>query len=76
MPPGTRTERPFNALAIAAIASILLCWPAGIVLAIIALQQINRTGERGRGLAITALALGAAIIPALCLLTAYAHPTP
>ncbi|MEU4237089.1 DUF4190 domain-containing protein [Actinoplanes sp. NPDC026619] len=62
---------PLNALSIVAISTFLFCWPVSIILAVLALQQINRTGERGRGLAIIALALNAIFLPLFCLLAAW-----
>jgi hypothetical protein len=61
----------FGYLYVKALALLLF---AAIVLGHIALRQIRRTGERGRGLARTALILGyglllAGMIPALVLLT-------
>jgi hypothetical protein len=61
----------WNKLAVASILSVVFCWPASIVLAILALQQINGTGERGRGLAIAGLILGAASLPVIFVVAAY-----
>ncbi|MDH2442393.1 DUF4190 domain-containing protein [Amnibacterium sp. CER49] len=47
----------FNVMAILAIIFTFVFSPAGIVLGIISLSQIRRTGERGHGLAMTALIL-------------------
>lgn len=52
--PAART----NSMAIAALVSSLLLAPLGIVFGHIALSQINRTGEDGRGLAIAGLVIG------------------
>lgn len=52
--PAART----NSMAIAALVSSLVVAPLGIVFGHIALSQINRTGEDGRGLAIAGLVIG------------------
>ncbi len=49
---------PTNAMAIAALVSAVLFAPLGIVVGHIALSQIKRTGEEGRGLAIAGLVIG------------------
>jgi hypothetical protein len=49
-----------NPLAIAAFASSFLIGVSGVILGVIALNQIKTTGERGRGLAIAALIVGCA----------------
>ncbi|GAA2641415.1 DUF4190 domain-containing protein [Paractinoplanes durhamensis] len=52
-------QSEINGLAIASlILGAIACFPIGIALAIVALVQIHRTGQRGRGLAIAGLALG------------------
>ncbi|CCH28223.1 DUF4190 domain-containing protein [Actinosynnema sp. NPDC047251] len=53
-PPPKRT----NGMAIAALICAFVFAPAGIVLGIIARNQIKRTGEDGRGLATAGLVLG------------------
>ncbi|MCV7044733.1 DUF4190 domain-containing protein [Mycobacterium frederiksbergense] len=45
-------------MAIAALVCSLVLAPLGIVFGHIALSQINRTGEEGRGLAIAGLVIG------------------
>lgn len=52
-------EPPVNGVAIAAFVLGLLCFlPAvGLVLALVALRQIKRRGQRGKGLAVTGAAL-------------------
>ncbi|CAM3655944.1 DUF4190 domain-containing protein [Mycolicibacterium frederiksbergense] len=47
-----------NSMAIAALVCSLVLAPLGIVFGHIALSQINRTGEEGRGLAIAGLVIG------------------
>lgn len=52
----------------------LVCWlgvlipVVGAVLGAIALNQINRTGQRGRGLAIAGIAVGATVAVVLVIL--------
>jgi peptidyl-prolyl cis-trans isomerase B (cyclophilin B) len=53
-PPARQT----NTMAIAALVSALVLAPLGIVFGHIALSQIRRTGEEGRGLAIAGLVIG------------------
>ncbi|WP_049825777.1 DUF4190 domain-containing protein [Tsukamurella paurometabola] len=47
-----------NGLAIGALIAGIICAPLGIVLGHIALRQINRSGERSRGLAVAGLVVG------------------
>lgn len=54
-PPPRRT----NGLAIAALVCAFVCAPAGIVLGVVARNQIKQTGEDGRGLATAGIWLGA-----------------
>jgi Domain of unknown function (DUF4190) len=49
---------PTNAMAIVSLVLAFLFWPLTIIFGHIALYQIRRTGERGRGLAITGLVIG------------------
>lgn len=60
-PPGYAPPRPSggtNGMAIASLVTAFLCTPLAIVFGHIALSQINRTGEGGRGLATAGLVLG------------------
>jgi peptidyl-prolyl cis-trans isomerase B (cyclophilin B) len=50
--------RPTNAMAIASLVCAFVLAPLGIIFGHISLSQIKRTGEDGRGLAITGLVLG------------------
>jgi Domain of unknown function (DUF4190) len=61
---------PTNSLAIAALVSSLLLAPLGIVFGHVALGQIKRTGEAGKGLAIAGLAIGyvGTVLSVLCLI--------
>jgi len=48
-----------NSLAIAAlVVSLICCAPLGVIFGHVALSQINKTGEGGRGLAIAGLVIG------------------
>jgi hypothetical protein len=48
-----------NSLAIASlVVSLLCCAPLGVIFGHMALSQINRTGEGGRGLAVAGLVIG------------------
>jgi peptidyl-prolyl cis-trans isomerase B (cyclophilin B) len=49
-----------NALAVAAFVSSFFIGVTGVILGVIALNQIETTGERGSGLAIAALVVGCA----------------
>lgn len=53
---------PTNALAVTALVAAFFVPIAAIVLGHLALGQIARTGEQGRGLAIAALVLGYGVI--------------
>ena len=57
-PPMYPPPRPTNSMAIAALVSALVLAPLGIVLGHIALSQIRRSGEEGRGLAMAGLVIG------------------
>ena len=50
--PGYGRPRGTNTLAIISLVGAFICTPAGLVCGIIALNQIKRTGEQGRGLAL------------------------
>ncbi|MFE6281600.1 septum formation family protein [Streptomyces sp. NPDC057877] len=72
-PPHTPTQPPpFNPFAIVALVTSLLCLaPLGLVFAVIALRQISRRGQRGKGLAIAGLSVSGAVL----VLAAVAVPT-
>ncbi|WP_432248041.1 DUF4190 domain-containing protein [Streptomyces sanyensis] len=59
--PGVPGQRPVNGLAIAALVVGLVCCipPLGLVFGIIALAQIRRSGQRGKGMAVAGIALSA-----------------
>lgn len=51
-----------NTLAIVAFVTTFLCTPAGLVCGILALGQIKKSGEQGRGLALAAVILSSLVI--------------
>jgi hypothetical protein len=55
---GEDTPRPMNQTAIAALVFAIMLPPVGIYLAVVATKQIEKSGERGGGLAAGALILG------------------
>ncbi|WP_432064214.1 DUF4190 domain-containing protein [Streptomyces sp. C10-9-1] len=59
--PGVPGQRPVNGLAVAALVVGLVCCipPLGLVFGIIALAQIRRSGQRGKGMAVAGIALSA-----------------
>ena len=57
-PGGYPMPRPTNTFAVVALVGAFLFSPLGIVFGHLALSQIKRTGEDGRGLAIAALVIG------------------
>lgn len=57
-PAGYTPPAPTNGLAIAALVSSLVFAPVGIVLGLVALKQISRTRESGRGMAIAGVVIG------------------
>ncbi|KGJ72016.1 hypothetical protein GY21_18155 [Cryobacterium roopkundense] len=61
--PGT-----FNVLSIVAFVSAFVVFPAAIICGHIALSQIKKTGEKGRGFAIAALVLGYVSLVSLIIL--------
>lgn len=68
--------RPTNVLAIVALVSSFFIPPAGIVCGHIALNQIKRTGENGRGLAIAGLIIGYVYTALIVLLLVFAVALP
>ncbi|WP_255546591.1 DUF4190 domain-containing protein [Glaciihabitans sp. dw_435] len=58
LPYGVAPYRPTNTLAIISLITAFFVQPAAIVTGHIALSQIKRTGEAGRGLAIAGLVVG------------------
>ena len=61
--------RPFNTLAALSIALTFVTVIGGIVTGHVALAQIRRSGERGRGLAVAALVIGYAVVAGTLLLS-------
>lgn len=53
-----QAAKPTNGFAITALVSSLVLAPLGIIFGHLALRQISRTGENGRGLAVGGLVLG------------------
>ena len=55
-----------NGMAIAAlIVSLVACGPVGLILGIVSLSQIKKSGEQGRGMAIAGVVIGAISIIAV-----------
>ncbi|MFT9277804.1 MULTISPECIES: DUF4190 domain-containing protein [Bifidobacterium] len=52
-------EQPWNALCIAGFVMSFVFAPVGLVLSIIALVQINRSGEKSKGMSIAGIVVGA-----------------
>ncbi|MEE1784064.1 DUF4190 domain-containing protein [Streptomyces sp. SP17BM10] len=68
-----------NGFAIGALVTGLTCtWPVAIVLAIVAMVQIRRRGERGIGMAVTGLVFGVfgVMVTAFAVLSAVVAPAP
>lgn len=68
-----------NGFAIGALVTGLTCtWPVAIVLAIVAMVQIRKRGERGMGMAVTGLVFGVfgVMVTAFALLGAAVAPVP
>jgi len=57
-PPMYPPPRQTNSMAIVALVSAFIVAPLGIVFGHIALSQIRRTGEEGKGLAVAGLVIG------------------
>jgi hypothetical protein len=57
--PSPQKEERYNVLSIVGFIFAFLFPPVGFILGIIALSQIKKTNEKGRGLAIAAIVLGA-----------------
>ncbi|NMO89281.1 DUF4190 domain-containing protein [Actinomycetospora sp. TBRC 11914] len=57
--PGAPTQAPLNTLSWLSVVVAFVASPVAIVLGLVARKQIARTGERGRGLALTGTILGA-----------------
>ena len=75
---GYAPDRATSPLAVAAFALSFFCFPVSMGLAILALRTIKRSDQRGRGLAIGALAVdGMAIllVSVLAVLEVHGRPT-
>ena len=57
-----KREGEYNKLSISAIIFAIFFAPVGLILGIIALSQIKKTNEKGRGLAIVSIVWGAIIL--------------
>jgi len=55
---GTVAPRRTSTLAILALVAAFVASSVGVVLGVVALAQVRRTGEAGRGLAIAAIVIG------------------
>jgi hypothetical protein len=64
--PSSRAGRPWNSLAIASLVVSLICWPVGLPMAVVALTQSRRRGERGAVLAWGAIGLSGLTLVLLC----------
>ena len=64
-PLGYQAPRGTNTLAIISLVGAFLCTPVGLICGIIALNQIKRTGEQGRGLAIAGIVVSALSVVAV-----------
>lgn len=69
VPANAPADPPINTLAALSLALTFLTVIGGIVTGHVALGQIRRSGERGRGLAIAALVIGYAEAAVLLFLT-------
>jgi peptidyl-prolyl cis-trans isomerase B (cyclophilin B) len=63
--PPAAMARPTNSLAVASLICAVFIPPLGVVFGHIALYQIKRSGDDGRGAAITALVVGYTLIVVL-----------
>ena len=61
-----------NVTAVVSLFAAVVLAPVGIVIAAVALRQIKRTGERGRGLALAGLGIGIAITAIVVFIVAIA----
>jgi ABC-type xylose transport system permease subunit len=55
-----QAPRSINGLAVAGFVTSFLCGIIGLILSAIALSQINKSGQDGKGLAIAGIVIGAA----------------
>ncbi|WP_247695726.1 DUF4190 domain-containing protein [Streptomyces sp. B93] len=61
--PPAPAPAPLNAFAVVALVTSLVCLaPLGLVFGIVALRQISRRGERGKGLAVAGLSVSGAVL--------------
>ena len=65
VPAVTPSERGVNGLSVASlVVSLTCCGPIGMILGFVALRQIKKSGEQGRGMAIAGVVIGALSIVA------------
>ena len=62
MEEGVVREKKYNLFSILAIIFAFVSFPLGLIFAIIALVQIKKTGEKGKGLAIAAIIIPIVLI--------------
>lgn len=53
--PGPYAQQPTEVMAIVGLVCAFVCWPAGLVLSILASKKVKRTGTQGKGLALAGL---------------------
>jgi Domain of unknown function (DUF4190) len=68
-PPPPR--RPTNSMAVAALITALLVPPVGVVLGVLARNQVRQTGEDGDGLALAGIVIGICLTLLYVLLIAF-----
>jgi uncharacterized membrane protein len=66
--------RRFNITAVTALVASVVVAPLGVILSVVSLLQIKRTGERGQGLAVAALTGGIVAILIFYVLAALGFP--
>jgi len=69
----TNTGQKTNTLAIIAFILIFFFWPASFILGLFALGQIKKTGEKGKGLAIAAIASPVLFFLLMVLIASFAY---
>jgi peptidyl-prolyl cis-trans isomerase B (cyclophilin B) len=66
--PADTVSHKTNTLAILSLVFAFVCWPLGILFGHVALHQIRRTNESGRGLALAGVVLGYVAVALVTLL--------
>lgn len=72
--PGVASDRRFNVTSVTAFVASIVIAPLGVILSVVSLVQIKRSGERGRGLAVAAFIVGTISIVLSLALAAYGFP--